>query len=139
MLYEQEDETIDRVQRLSSVVPSLDVHETIHRAWQLRLRGNRERVSARLEAQYRSLDAALEALRTADVALYLRTLKDSDGGMARLENVGSRATGSLNATGKLPGLCPRQMRIPTETEPMAGKVWEHDWKNPVDPLSNILP
>ncbi|KAG0140744.1 hypothetical protein CROQUDRAFT_52774 [Cronartium quercuum f. sp. fusiforme G11] len=134
MLYEQAEDPDRRIERLEAVVPSPDVHETIHRAWQLRLRRKRENMESRLEAQYISMDRALEALRTTDVSLYLRTLKDSDGNMARLENVGARTLGTLNATGKLPGLFPRQMRIPTETEPVNGKVWEHEWKNPIDPL-----
>lgn len=134
MLYEQKEEEGQRLKKLASVVPSPEIHETIHRAWQLRLRQNREKVASRLESQYASIDKALEELRIADVSLYLRTLKDSDGNMARLENVGSRATGGLNATGKLPGLFPRQMRIPSETSPADGKVWDHDWKNPMNPL-----
>ncbi|EGG06626.1 uncharacterized protein MELLADRAFT_106573 [Melampsora larici-populina 98AG31] len=138
MLYEQKEEESQRLERLSTIIPSPEIHETIHRAWQIRLRERREKVNQRLERQYRSIDQALEELRLADLSLYLKTLKDSDGNIARLENVGSRVKDlGVNATGKLPGLFPRQMRIPSESSPSHGKVWDHDWKNPMNPLLDL--
>ncbi|KAH9812221.1 hypothetical protein DFH28DRAFT_1062217 [Melampsora americana] len=136
MLYEQKEEESERLKRLTSIVPTPEIHETIHRAWQIRLRERRERLSKRLSSQYESIDKSLEELRISNLTLYLKTIKDSDGGILKLENTGSRTKEGLNGTGKLIGLFPRQMRIPTESSPLDGKVWDHDWKNPINPLED---
>lgn len=143
MLYEKDADTADqaRLERLHQIVPEYQVHETIDRAWKLNERHQREQQDEALEKQYQSMNKALEELRITDIHLYLKVIKDENGSINRLQNIvqsnSSHSSSSthinLNATGKLAGLFPRQIKLPVESLPKSDKVWDHDWKNPTDP------
>ncbi|MBW0467519.1 hypothetical protein O181_007234 [Austropuccinia psidii MF-1] len=139
MLYDHDPKNTDteRLARLQKLIPDFEMHETIHRAWQLHQRHQRERKSAQLERQYRAMTHALEELRLADRRLYVDIIKNEHGAMHRLQNIVQPKLEGLNSTGKLVGLFPRQMKVPSESLPSPGKVWDHDWKNPMDPLTAL--
>lgn len=123
-----------RLLALEKVVPSIEAHTTIHRAYQLLLRRRREAHLASLSRRYASLTSALEALRLTSPDLYLSTTLKSGKLQSVVQPGGSRA----NATGKLQGLVPRHLRLPTqEAATERGKAWNSEWKNPVDPLEEL--
>ncbi|KAH9460074.1 hypothetical protein MJO29_004028 [Puccinia striiformis f. sp. tritici] len=139
MLYEGDAKMDDsaRLARLQKAVPEFGMHETIDRAWKLNERHLREKHEEELEKQYQSMNKALEELRTTDIKLYLKVIKDENGSIQRLQNIVQINPSNqinLNSTGKLFGLFPRQIKLPTESLPNPDKVWDHDWKNPTNPL-----
>ncbi|KAI8453321.1 hypothetical protein BY996DRAFT_6431558 [Phakopsora pachyrhizi] len=140
-LYEKEPEDSERkrFKALRELIPDPEIHQTIHRAFQLLKRQRREELEIRLENQYQSIDRALEDLRIKHLELYLRTIRNQKGSPFRIQNVDQEMSKTddgidRNRLGKLVGLFPRQIRIPTELTPQAGKVWDKDWKNPIDPF-----
>lgn len=140
ILYGEDEKMTDsaRLSRLIETVPDYQIHETIDRAWKLHERHQRVKQQEQLEKQYLSMNNALEQLRLADLKLYLNVVKDENGSIHRLQNIVQKNPHeniNINSTGKLIGLFPRQIRLPTESLPSSDKVWDHDWKNPVDPLT----
>jgi len=129
-----------RLARLEKAVPSYEMHETIDRAWKLKERHRREEQEDALERQYRSMNKALEELRTSHIHLYLKVIKDNNGSIHRLQNIiqpsasiNGASNININSTGKLHGLFPRQLKLPVESLPAPDKVWDHEWINPIDP------
>lgn len=115
-----------RLKSLSQVVPSAEVDDTIWRAWQLSRRHKREQQQADLRARYEALESALKMLENTDKRLF---------DLATSERISStRGTGNiskdqeLSKEGRLPGLFPRQLPIPTHSSGKA--AWDSTWKRP---------
>ena len=82
-------------------------HDTIHRAWQLHLRYQRERRERELEKQYNKMREACTDLEQHDIRLFKAAMtKDKNAGF------------------------PIEMRSMTDTPPKNG--WNHDWKAKVE-------
>ncbi|GAA5866662.1 hypothetical protein JCM8547_002715 [Rhodosporidiobolus lusitaniae] len=118
-LYENDPSDSDRLAALASVVPSLEVHETITRAWQLHTRNRRESHQLELDRKYTSMRRAIDLLEATDKTLWEKATQGR-----KFQNVDqSRATNA-----RLEGLVPRELRVPTE-QPGA-MLWDSEWKAP---------
>jgi hypothetical protein len=113
------------VAALKAAVPNLEVHDTIDRAWKLHQRKAREAHSANLKARYDSLQHAMLELQQASPRLF-------DAAAAPADNVpsGTKAEEGKVASrqGRIPGLFPRQLRVPTETVGKGAfdEAWERE-------------
>ena len=111
-------------------MPSLEAHETIERAWKLHERQQREAQQGALQAKFESLQAAMVELERASPRLY-------DAAQRARPNVSSATQGKegqqVSQAGRIPGLFPRQLRIPTET--LGSQTFDESWTRPVDGLS----
>ncbi|SCV70964.1 BQ2448_3726 [Microbotryum intermedium] len=115
-LYESSPSDQERLQALSKVVPSLEAHETITRAWALHRRNQREAHESSLRAKYASMHAALHLLKETSPELYDKATK---GG--KFQNIDQEGHGN----DRLTGIVPRELRAPME---LAGKVrWDSEW------------
>jgi len=120
-----------RAAALAEVVPSREAHETIERAWSLFRRRIRESRKAALDARISSLRQALVALEQADPNLFEQaTLKPTCSETLPAVRKGNKSAKAVSESGRIPGLFPRQLRVPTETPRTS--LWNGDWKRPVD-------
>lgn len=134
MLYPTDEDPNAREEALSGVLSHPpEVHETIERAYQVFLSHRRAAQSRSLSLRYDSLTSALEALRVTDPRLFASTTL-----AYKFGNVTQEKGKDVGATGKLRGLVPRQMRIPTEEGVPEGKdAWNEGWVNNTDPLEEL--
>ncbi|TDL28183.1 hypothetical protein BD410DRAFT_782152, partial [Rickenella mellea] len=119
----------DVARALQRAIPSKQAHETIERAWLLykrHIRWKRELENAR---KFDCMHRAMEELRALDIRLFKEANYTDD---PRIWNdkqkeflKSLRGTEKKMAEARLPGLFPREMRIPTDTPPRAG--WNYDW------------
>ncbi|WVW84236.1 hypothetical protein I302_106266 [Kwoniella bestiolae CBS 10118] len=138
----------DHLNRLQSVIPSEEVHETIERAWQLHQRGLRITRQKALQAKF---DAMVEACNELE---YITN--PANGGVESGEKKGGiyhrrvyeiatsetrqaeRTAEERNHRGKksveqrwketrIPGLFPREAWVPVESR---GKGWGYEWVRP---------
>lgn len=105
---------------LAKVVPSLEAHETITRAWALHNRNRRQAHDAELARKYDAMRRAIDLLEETD-----KTLWDKAVGGKKFQNVDQKA--ATNA--RLDGLVPRELRVPMEHP--GTNMWDADWKAPV--------
>ncbi|KAL8290017.1 hypothetical protein RQP46_002956 [Phenoliferia psychrophenolica] len=120
VLYESDPTDESRLSALAKVVPSLEAHETITRAWALHTRQQREAHDAELARKYDAMRRAIDLLEETD-----KTLWDKAVGGKKFQNVDQKA--ATNA--RLDGLVPREMRVPMDQEGTA--MWDSAWKAPV--------
>ncbi|SCZ98500.1 BZ3500_MvSof-1268-A1-R1_Chr7-1g09180 [Microbotryum saponariae] len=115
-LYESSPTDQERLQALSKVVPSIEAHETITRAWALHRRHQREAHEGSLRAKYASMQAALQLLEQTSPQLYAKATQGD-----KFQNVDQEGYGNERLT----GIVPRELRAPME---LAGKVrWDSGW------------
>lgn len=119
ILYDSDPSDASRLAALAKVVPSLEAHQTIERAWALHKRHEREAHAAELARKYSSMRAAIDLLEETDAGLW-----DKSVGGKKFQNVDQ--TQAVNA--RLDGLVPREMRVPMEQGGTA--LWDKDWKSP---------
>lgn len=120
----------DVARALKAVVYNRTVHETIERAWLLHQRHVRKQREEETSRKFESMKKAMTELEKVDRWLAdeanrkddptKRTAEDLER-LAKLRGIAKRG---LDV--RLPGLFPRDMRIPTDTPPKGG--WDHDWK-----------
>jgi len=117
---------------LHRVIPSVEAHETIHRAWQLYQRHRREQRHAELTALLHKMRVAVEELKQVDEKLYhWATIPRDPRRLIQPEAEALRGTkGSVRKAleARIEGLFPRELRAPTETPSIRG--WEEDWRPP---------
>lgn len=107
--------------RLQIAIPSKQAHETIERAWLLHnrhLRLKREEESSR---KFDKMWAAMSELERIDTHRFKGCNMVEDP-TARTKE---RSKVSRRNDSRLPGMFPREMRIPTNTPPRIG--WVYDW------------
>ncbi|KAM0746775.1 hypothetical protein T439DRAFT_318553 [Meredithblackwellia eburnea MCA 4105] len=120
VLYESEPTQEARVSALEKVVPSLEVHETITRAWQLHRRSQRSAHSLELARKYESMRKAIDLLEKTDKGLWEMAVEGK-----KFQNVAQRDVGNE----RLDGIWPRELRVPMEKG--AEVAWDEEWKAPV--------
>ena len=117
--------TARRLEALQAVVPSLKAHETIERAWKLHQRREREEQSENLRIKYESMREALRELEKEDPRLFAAAV---EGKISPARNTRGTQGDLASKEGRIPGLFPRQMRIPTET--IGNFKWDESWQRP---------
>ncbi|GAA97469.1 uncharacterized protein L969DRAFT_91348 [Mixia osmundae IAM 14324] len=113
----------ERLEKLASVVPSIEAHETIERAWQLVKRQKREAAQEMLERQYASMQRALSELETVSPSLYRAAISQ-----AKLDNTSTLKGDEgarLSLEGRIPNLFPRQTKVPSAS--VGDQVWDSSW------------
>ncbi|EJD03730.1 uncharacterized protein FOMMEDRAFT_167057 [Fomitiporia mediterranea MF3/22] len=122
----------DVAKALRRAIPSKQAHETIERAWLLHERHIRWKREEEAKRKFECMQRAMSELEKIDPSLYKGAnrvddpRKVSHGELEKLKNV--RGAEKKAMEGRLPGLFPRELRLPTDTPPRAG--WDYDWKSP---------
>lgn len=117
---------------LQIAIPSKEAHETIERAWLLHERHTRWKRNAEAERKFASMRKAMEELEKTDPVLFKEANRAedprarTDAERELLKSVKGAERKKLDS--RLPGLFPREMRLPTDTPPRNG--WNYDWKAP---------
>jgi large subunit ribosomal protein L40 len=117
---------------LRKAIPSIQAHEIIERAFKLHIRHKRQHRQAELERKFESMRNAMIELDKVNPRLAHEANQTDDprirteAEVALLKTL--RGTERLAVEGRIRGLFPREMRIPTDTPPKSG--WNHDWKPP---------
>lgn len=117
---------------LRKAIPSIQAHEIIERAFKLYIRHHRQHRQAELERKFECMRNAMIELDKVNPRLAHEANQPDDprvrteAEVALLKTL--RGTEKLAVEGRIRGLFPREMRIPTDTPPRGG--WNHDWKPP---------
>ncbi len=117
---------------LHRAIPSVEAHETIHRAWQLYQRHQREQHHLELTGLLDKMRVAVEELKQVDKKLfYWATIPRDPRRTTQPEAEALRGTKrsvrkALEA--RIEGLFPRELRTPTETPSVRG--WDDGWRPP---------
>lgn len=116
-------------QAIQHAIPSVQVHNTIERAWLLHKRQIRRCREAELARKFESMKRAMEELEKIDTRLYLEANKQEDPrarSKSEQELAKQLRSSELRAVeARVRGLFPRELRIPTETSAPSG--WNYDW------------
>lgn len=115
----------DVAQALRRSIPSAEVHDTIERAWLLRERHLRWRRNSESTRKFECMRKAMVELEKLDPMLFReanrvedpRELSDAKDEPTKKQKGGRR--------GRLSGLFPMEMRLPTDTPSRTG--WNYDW------------
>ncbi|KAI0660532.1 hypothetical protein C8Q70DRAFT_913080 [Cubamyces menziesii] len=114
--------------RLQRAIPSAQAHETIERAWFLHQRHVRRARMAELQRKFESVRNAMETLRQVAPNLYAEANKEEDP-RARspaekelLKKLKGPEKKAVEA--RIRGLFPRELRIPTDTPPKNGWIYD---------------
>ena len=120
----------DVARALQHAIPSVQAHRTIERAWLLHRRHLRKRREAELARKFESMKQAMEELRKVDSRLYMEANKPEDPrarSMAEMELARTLKASELRTLeGRIRGLFPRELRVPTDTASRNG--WNYSWK-----------
>lgn len=124
---------VDAKLAMRRVVQNVEVHETIERAWLLHQRHQRQARQAELQRKWDSMHAAMEELRHFDNERYMdiNIIEDprarDRAEQAVLKNLKGPERQFIE--GRIRGLFPRELRIPTNTPARTG--WNHEWRSPI--------
>lgn len=117
---------------LRKAIPSRQAHETIERAWLLRERHVRWQRNAEAERKFECMRKAMDELHKLDPKLYEGANTMDDPRISTVADIKAtktqRGAAKKRIITRLPGLFPREMRLPTDTPPRSG--WNHVWKSP---------
>ncbi|KAF8579881.1 hypothetical protein K439DRAFT_1663053 [Ramaria rubella] len=120
------------IRSLRKAIPSIQAHEIIERAFKLYIRHQRQQRQAELERKFESMRNAMTELAKINPRLALEANKPEDPRVRTVADIAllSKLRGPERAIveGRIRGLFPRELRIPTDTPPRDG--WNHDWKPP---------
>lgn len=120
----------DVAKALRVAIPSKQAHDTVERAWLLHERHSRWRRNAEAERKFSCLRRAMEELEKIDPALFKEANRVEDPRArtsAEIELLkSSKGAEKKKLDSRLPGLFPREMRLPTDTPSRSG--WNYDWK-----------
>lgn len=124
----------DIAHALQRAIPSRQAHETIERAWKLHQRHIRKKREAELERKYECMRKAMDELQKIDPHLYKEANRQADPrerSQADIEFAKTlRGPERRAMDARLPGLFPRELRVPTDTPSRDG--WKYEW-TPVTP------
>lgn len=122
----------DVARALKKAIPSKQAHETIERAWLLRERHERWRKEEESARKFECMKKAMDELEELDPVLYKEANRVEDPRKLTLKETealkSTRGTEKKAMEGRLPGLFPRELRIPTDTPSRTG--WDYNWKAP---------
>ena len=117
----------ERASAIARVVPSREAHETIERIWAMfQYRKKQKRLTA-LRKRMQSLTTAMASLELAHPKFYSKCFSTPEVDHTLPSVTKKNPTGdAVSLAGRIPGLFPRQYRVPTAT---AGNLlWTSDWK-----------
>ena len=118
---------VERLARLKAAVPSLAAHDTIERAVKLQARTDRLAREAELKAKYEAIREAMTELEAVSPRLFAAAI-EGEKERSVVKSSRTEAGKLASADGRVPGLFPRQMRVPTET--IGNFRWDSEWKRP---------
>jgi large subunit ribosomal protein L40 len=120
---------LDVARAIQIAVPSKQAHETIERAWLLHQRHQRWRREEELDRKYECMKKAMDELEKIDTRLFSEANRVEDPrqrGMAETKLAKTlRGVEKKVLESRLPGLFPRELRVPTDTPARDG--WKYDW------------
>ncbi|KAI0323078.1 hypothetical protein OF83DRAFT_10898 [Amylostereum chailletii] len=119
----------DVARALQRAIPSKQAHETIERAWLLHQRHIRRKREAELSRKYECMKRAMDELEKIDPQLYReanRPVDPRERSAADVEAAKTMRVPERKAMeARLPGLFPRELRVPTDTPSRDG--WSYEW------------
>ncbi|KAI0308081.1 hypothetical protein B0F90DRAFT_1807384 [Multifurca ochricompacta] len=120
---------LDVARAIQIAIPSTQAHETIERAWLLYQRHKRLRREGELDRKYQCMKKAMGELEKIDPHLFKEANRPEDPrqrGMAEIELAKTlRGVEKKALESRLPGLFPRELRVPTDTPARDG--WNYEW------------
>ncbi|KAH7106997.1 hypothetical protein BKA62DRAFT_224455 [Auriculariales sp. MPI-PUGE-AT-0066] len=123
----------DATLALRRAIKNNEVHETVERAWLLHQRHQRQARLAELQTKWTSMNRAMEELCLFDRELYdqVNVHEDPRVRLPEQEVQLKQLKGPERQfiEGRIRGLFPREMRMPTSTPSRAG--WDHAWRSPI--------
>ncbi|KAJ2912482.1 hypothetical protein MD484_g7932, partial [Candolleomyces efflorescens] len=120
----------DVARAIQRAIPSAQAHDTIERAWLLHRRHLRKQREAELARKFERMREAMDELYKLDQTLYMEANRaddpraKSEQEMEMMKKMKMLEVRTLEA--RVPGLFPRELRIPTETPPRDG--WNYEYK-----------
>ena len=120
---------LDVARAIQIAVPSVQAHQTIERAWLLHQRHQRWRREEELGRKHACMKRAMDELEKIDPRLFGEANRVEDPRQRGAAEV--RLAKTLRGVEKkvlesrLPGLFPRELRVPTDTPARDG--WKYDW------------
>jgi large subunit ribosomal protein L40 len=119
---------LDVARAIQIAIPSKQAHETIERAWLLYQRHQRWRREEELDRKYECMKMAMDELEKIDPKRFTEANRLEDPrqrGMAEVKLAKTlRGAEKKVLESRLPGLFPRELRVPTDTPPRDG--WKYD-------------
>lgn len=120
----------DVARALQRAIPSVQAHDTIERAWLLHKRHLRHRRATEAERKFAQMKKAMDVLGGLDLRLYHEANRRDDPrarSAEEMEFIKKSKVSEIRAMeGRIHGLFPRELRIPTETPSRTG--WKYAWK-----------
>jgi large subunit ribosomal protein L40 len=120
----------DVARALQSAIPSVQAHETIERAWLLHKRHVRKEREAELARKFAKMEEAMDELYRLDSRLFLEANRSDDprAKSAQEMELAKKLKMSEVKTleSRIPGLFPRELKVPTETPSRTG--WNYEYK-----------
>ena len=115
---------------LRRAIPSKQAHETIERAWLLHERHMRWKRNEEAERKFECMRRAMAELEKVDPILFKEANRTEDPRKRTPAEVELsktlRGAPKKAMESRLPGLFPREMRLPTDTPPREG--WVYNWR-----------
>ena len=119
----------DVARAIQIAIPSKQAHETIERAWLLYQRHQRWKREEELAGKYECMKKAMDELEKIDPRLFKEANRPEDPrqrSVAQIEVAKSlRGVEKKALESRLPGLFPRELRVPTDTPARDG--WKYEW------------
>ncbi|KAH9968687.1 hypothetical protein BC827DRAFT_1367767 [Russula dissimulans] len=120
---------LDVAHAIQIAIPSKQAHETIERAWLLYQRHQRWKREKELDRKYECMSKAMDELEKIDPHLFKEANRQEDPrkrGAAETEMAKTlRGVEKKALESRLPGLFPRELRVPTDTPARDG--WKYEW------------
>jgi large subunit ribosomal protein L40 len=121
---------LDVARAIQIAVPSKQAHETIERAWLLYQRHERWKREEELARKYQCMTRAMDELEKIDPHLFKEANRSEDPRQRGIAETVSgktlRGVEKKALESRLPGLFPRELRVPTDTPARSG--WNYDFK-----------
>ena len=121
---------------LQRAIPSVQAHETIERAWLLHKRHVRKEREGELARKFAKMEEAMDELYKLDSRLFLEANRSDDprAKSAQEMELAKKLKMSEVKTleSRIPGLFPRELKVPTETPSRTG--WNYEYKPFFRPL-----
>jgi large subunit ribosomal protein L40 len=121
---------LDVARAIQIAIPSKQAHETIERAWLLYQRHQRWKREEELARKYQCMKRAMDELQKIDPHLFKEANRLEDPrqrGGAEIELAKTlRGVEKKALESRLPGLFPRELRVPTDTPARSG--WNYEWR-----------
>jgi large subunit ribosomal protein L40 len=121
---------LDVARAIQIAVPSKQAHETIERAWLLYQRHERWKREEELARKYQCMKRAMDELEKIDPHLFKEANRSEDPRQRGIAETVSgktlRGVEKKALESRLPGLFPRELRVPTDTPARGG--WNYEFK-----------